>query len=477
VPVKPFAVAFSPDELQLHLVDGSARGIHKLRAVEGTQISWSASLAGEISTWQPENPSVQVTFSECSGRPGAQGALRFVRTEGIWSGSLPDLDEILARREREFDGWMERIPETSQDYTAAAEKAWFLLWNARVPAGGALSRPVMYMSKATMNAVWAWDNCFNALAVARADQQLAWNQLLVFFDHQDETGMVPDMITDLEPVYGFTKPPIHGWTIRKLVGMLGLKESLPYLDQLYKPLSRLTEWWYSQRDTDQDGMPQYHHGNDSGWDNATLFDQGFPTEGADLAAHLVLQCETLSFIAEALGKHKSAERWLERSRLQLHNLVTKGSKNNRFFSPLNGHADAPETHSLLNYVPIVLGRRLPDKIISTLAADLAPDGPFLTQWGLASEPPRSPKYEPDGYWRGPIWAPPTHLIFDGLVDAGYLDLARTIAERFCDLCTRQPGFWENYDALTGQGLRCPGYSWTAATFLLLAEWLYKNQSE
>ena len=46
-----------------------------------------------------------------------------------------------------------------------------------------------------------------------------------------------------------------------------------------------------------------------------------------------------------------------------------------------------------------------------------------------------------------------------------------MAERFCDLCVKEPGFWENYDALTGKGLRCPGYTWTASVFLLMAEWL------
>ena len=46
-----------------------------------------------------------------------------------------------------------------------------------------------------------------------------------------------------------------------------------------------------------------------------------------------------------------------------------------------------------------------------------------------------------------------------------------IAQRFCDMCIQTNGFWENYNASTGKGLRCPGYTWTAAVFLLLAEWL------
>jgi glycogen debranching enzyme len=310
--------------------------------------------------------------------------------------------------------------------------------------------------------------------VADADPELAWNQLLLFFDHQDPNGMIPDMIHDQAAIYCFTKPPIYGWTIRKLIEKCGIKVSRPYLEVLYKPVSRLTEWWYTMRDFDGDGMCQYHHGNDSGWDNATLFDQGYPTEGADLAAHLMLQSEGLSYIARAIGKKVASLRWKERADHQLSDLLTQGVRNNRFHSPLDGKIDAPETQSLLNYIPIVLGRRIPKNIRKALVSDLGPGGPFLTEWGLATESPSSTKYESDGYWRGPIWAPSTYLIFDGLVAAGEKELATLIAQRFCTLCSQDAGFWENYDALTGKGLRCPGYTWTASVFLLLAGWLYVN---
>jgi glycogen debranching enzyme len=322
-----------------------------------------------------------------------------------------------------------------------------------------------------MNSIWSWDNCFSALAVARANPQLAWDQLLLFFEHLDPHGIAPDQINDLYQHYSFTKPPIQGWTIVKLVAQLGLTQSLPYLSQLYEPMCRLTDWWYTMRDFDGDGVCQYHHGNDSGWDNATAFDQGYPTEAADLSAHLVLQCEGLAFMADALGKPLDAQRWRARAEKQLADLVRHGGNGSRFISPLDGRHDAPECQSLLNTIPMELGHRLPPDVRRALIADLQPGGAFLTDYGLATESPASQKYEANGYWRGPIWAPSTYQIFDGLVDAGETALARTVAERFCDMCVRAPGFWENYDALTGEGLCCPGYSWTAAVFLLLAEWL------
>lgn len=465
LPCKSFATEYSPEPGELCLVDWLAHGYHYFRAGDHSEVHTTIieNVAGGIYEFKDRQRRVDFL--------GSKGGIRFDKYENSWRGKFPRLTDVLRDREKEYTHWAKLLPAVPDPYRPAAEQAWFLLWNSQVPAEGALTRPAIYMSKFWMNAIWAWDNCFNALALVEADPELAWNQLLLFFDHQDPNGMIPDMIHDLDALYNFTKPPIHGWTIRKLVAKTGLKASRPYLEQIYKPVNRLTEWWYTMRDFDGDGMCQYHHGNDSGWDNATLFDQGYPTEGADLAAHLVLQSEGLAYTARAIGKKVASLRWKKRAEHQLADLLSKGVKDGRFFSPLNGKDDAPETQSLLNYIPIVLGRRLPKKIRKTLVSDLGPGGPFLTEWGLATESPASPKYEADGYWRGPIWAPSTYLIFDGLVAAGEKELATLIASRFCDLCAQDAGFWENYDALTGKGLRCPGYTWTASIFLLLAGWL------
>lgn len=471
IPCKPYATKYSINPSELVIDDWAARGFHHLRSPNNklVKITRSNIVPGGLNESNDESWAIDFT--------GSKGGIRFERNENFWHGKFPRLATALQEKEKEYSRWRKHIPVVPEQYEAAAEKAWLLLWVCQVPMEGAITRPAIYMSKFWMNAIWAWDNCFNALAIAEAYPKFAWDQLLLFYDHQDPNGMIPDMINDQGAIFNFTKPPIYGWTIRKLVAKMGVKAARPYLEQLYKPVNRLTEWWYTMRDFDGDGMCQYHHGNDSGWDNATLFDQGYPTEGADLAAHLVLQSEGLSFMARAIGKKVASLRWKKRGEHQLADLLSQGIKNGKFFSPLDGTNEAPETQSLLNYIPMVLGRRLPKKLRKSMIADLGPGGPFLTDWGLATESPKSPKYEPNGYWRGPIWAPSTYLIIDGLITAGEMDLAILLAKRFCDLCAQDSGFWENYDALTGKGLSCPGYTWTASVFLLLASWLKDNKIE
>jgi glycogen debranching enzyme len=116
-------------------------------------------------------------------------------------------------------------------------------------------------------------------------------------------------------------------------------------------------------------------------------------------------------------------------------------------------------------MPIVLGEHLPENIGDALAEHIEA---HLTAHGLATELPTSPNYLDDGYWRGPIWAPATVLIEDGLRRAGHDRLADEISARFRALCETS-GFAENFDALTGAALRDRAYTWTASSYLLLAE--------
>jgi glycogen debranching enzyme len=103
-------------------------------------------------------------------------------------------------------------------------------------------------------------------------------------------------------------------------------------------------------------------------------------------------------------------------------------------------------------------------VADALAADIHK---HLTEWGPATQLPGTDEYEDDGYWRGPIWAPSTVIIEDGLRTSGNIELADTVSSRFRRLCETS-GFAENFDALTGAGLRDRAYTWTASAYLLLA---------
>ena len=57
-----------------------------------------------------------------------------------------------------------------------------------------LDQPTMLMSKNCMAMSWSWDHCFNAMALAEKDPELAWQQYMVLFDNQEVHGALPDEV-------------------------------------------------------------------------------------------------------------------------------------------------------------------------------------------------------------------------------------------------------------------------------------------
>ncbi len=377
-----------------------------------------------------------------------------------------EFDIILKQAEQEYRAWLDKMPGVPAAYAPARELAAYIDWSCVVAPEGHLTRPAMFMSKNWMTGIWSWDHCFNAMALVYHVPELAWDQFMIFVDNQDVDGAFPDAMNDQLRIWNFCKPPVHGWALKRMMERTDFITA-ERLEAAYAPLCRWTEWWFTYMDDDRDGIPQYNHGNDSGWDNCTLFEAGVPLEGPDLAAYLIIQMDVLAEIAMKLGKAREAADWKKRADALLEKLIAHSWRGDRFIAPRSGDHAVFESDSLFAFLPIILGKRLPDAVRSKLVAGLREEGRFITAHGLATESPRSPLYQPDGYWRGPIWAPSTMIVVDGLAAAGERALAREISRRFCDMAARS-GMAENYDAVTGAGLRDRAYTWTSSVFLILA---------
>ena len=389
-------------------------------------------------------------------------------TSAMPSRKLKDTFEDSVRQvQREFDAWMSRSPIVPESLQQAGELAAYVNWSACVAPRGNFRRPAMLMSKNGMPSVWSWDHAFNAMALSRRNPDLAWDQMMLPFDQQDENGALPDCFNDQSCIRNFVKPPIHGWALRHMLNN-SAAVTIPRLRELYEPLCRWTDWWMVHRDADGDGVPHYLHGNDSGWNNATSFDAGVPLESPDLSALLIIQMDVLADVGQRIGKKRDSKRWTKRADQLLERLLAHSWKAGAFVAPRNGdHKIAVGGDSLLMFMPLILGERLPCDVRQTLVAGIAEEGRFLTQYGLATESVKSAKYESNGYWRGPIWAPSTMLVVDGLLACGQKPLAVEIAGRFCAMVASS-GMAENFDALTGKGLCDPAHTWTSSVFQMLA---------
>jgi glycogen debranching enzyme len=419
----------------------------------------------------------EVSGSQALGT-SARGVTVTADLSGVWEAAIEELDSarlpytsaetfdtVVATAEHAFAAFVDAVAPWRSSATPAAELAAYVVWSATVRPAGLVTRPAVLMSKHWMDKVWSWDHCFNALALAPGAPALAWDQFSLPFDHQDVTGALPDSVTHSEVLYNFVKPPIHGWTLGHLRRRLPEPLSRTELAEIYRRLARWTDFWLTARRAPGAALPHYQHGNDSGWDNATTFDPERVIVTADLAAFLTLQLRELAVLATELDLPDEARRWTRTADATQAAMLDELWTGERFVARGVDTAQTWSTSSLLDLMPMALGEHLPEHIGKTLATRIES---HLTSYGLATELPTSPHYLSDGYWRGPIWAPATVLIEDGLRRAGHDRLADEISARFRALCETH-GFAENFDALTGTGLRDRAYTWTAAAYLLLTE--------
>lgn len=407
-----------------------------------------------------------------------------VETEGN-NLSIPALDTcdtlINMARNTSFEDVVGSIHEAVDDFAAklfphstpapskAEKKASYIIWMSMVRPGGKFTRECILMSKLWMNKIWSWDNCINAVGVAPASLDMAIDQVMQLFDYQAPDGRLPDSVDWLCVEWAFTKPPIQGWTIRELIDNHGLLESkISTIRRLYDHTYKFTEFWLNRR-TEHSALPWYSHGNDSGWDNSTAFDGRSVIVAPDLAAFLIIQLDVLERLALHISVKSHAGRWNAIKVSLIEALVRElwDGDSFRMKDALSGETRA--STSLLRLMPLTAAQYLPKEIVAKMVTHL---DKHLTQWGLATEEIDSSLYEADGYWRGPIWAPSTLLIESGLRSAGYMVEANTIRERFISLCENSD-FAENYDAISGEGLRDRSYTWTASAFAAFSNAMHK----
>lgn len=373
----------------------------------------------------------------------------------------------------EYQSWLKSMPKVPAFLNSSKEMASYLLWANTVRKEGLLTEEVTYMSKNWMQNIWSWDNCFNAVLLSNQHPELAYSQLQVFIDYQDESGAYPDFINDKYVSYNCVKPPIHAWAYKLM------KQKNPYfsvrerLESMYVSLCHNTNFWLEQRISEKGGLPYYTHGNDSGWDNASIFQHGLPVNAPDLTAYLVQQMDILAEFASELGLEEEAKQWQKEADTLFRKLMTKQFDGKQFFA-LHAVTGKPiaERSSAILFLPLVVAYRMDSSQVEQVVDQLL--SRFEGEFGIATEEYTSPYFQEDGYWLGPIWAPETYIFVDALARAGYQAEAHRLAEKYCRL-TLEGGMAENFNPLTGEGNDDLAFAWTSSVFLLLAQALQLDQ--
>ncbi len=119
--------------------------------------------------------------------------------------------------------------------------------------------------------------------------------------------------------------------------------------------------------------------------------------------------------------------------------------------------------TIATFMPLFAGTASPARA-EHLRRLLAPGGGYTTAHRLPTVPATSPHFEPQRFWRGPVWVSTNWFAILGLERYGFTREAAQLRRATLDLVGRS-GFREYYHAHTGEGLGAVEFSWSAALAL------------
>lgn len=385
--------------------------------------------------------------------------------------------------------------------------------------------------------MWAWDSWKQAVATANFDGELAKNNIRALFDYQikgDDSVRPYDKGTIIDAIFynkdeqrggeggnwneRNSKPPLAAWAVWNVY-----KETndIEFLKEMYPKLVDYHNWWYTNRDHDKNGIAEYggmvHPANnsedeiilaaawESGMDNATRFDkEGFGSddigvhvfenkdnsgntvgysinqESVDLNSYLYAEKGFLKSIADVLGKTEDSQKYeVEAKNVGEYIRNNMFDKETGFFYDLQINEDGSEKKLLVNRGKGTEGwMPLWAKVATQDEAELVKDNmmdsnKFNTYMPLPTASKDNPKFNPNKYWRGPVWMDQALYGIESLQNYGFKSEAETLTKKLFDNAEGLIGdgpIRENYNPETGQGLHTKNFSWSASAYYLL----YKN---
>ncbi len=361
---------------------------------------------------------------------------------------------------------------------------------------------------------WLWDSCFHSIILSHFDMSSAKRELLSLFVRQFENGMIPHMIywqkktaSDFpviewgkEDTSSITQPPMLAYSVWQIYQK---DKSKKFLDQLYPNLTKFYRYFLEYRDFRGNNLISIINPDESGEDNSPRFDVvlGLPpkhnlkenfkkrleliqrnreckfnartcmknffwVKDVPFNSILVENLKCLSDIASALGKHEDADLFFDQSKL-ISAAMRKHMLEDGVFWSLHSKMDIVgekinykkiKTKTWAIFAPLfakLYTKSEANKIIKKyLQNEKEFNAPFLVPTVSRSEE----SFNPDGFWRGPVWMATNWFIYKGLQKYGYETLAEKIKRSSLNLVIKS-GFREQYNPLTGEGYGAKNFTW------------------
>ncbi len=326
-----------------------------------------------------------------------------------------------------------------------------------------------------------WDLYFENVYLSHyAINKYDFTNMQVFLDRQHPDGFISRTLKNPRPKQMF-KPFLAQ------LAVLGAKQNGKGYEWLrggrYEKLVRYVNRWF-EYDGDHNGLPVWDSADASGMDNqisrggniGSNFD-----EGVDLACYLYRELKALEVIARNLNKPDDASKFSARANdlAQKVNKIFWDEKEGFYFDRNEKTGAEIPVKSIAGFLPLWAGIAPEDRAKRLVKEHLLNPKEFRLSYPI----PTYARDERDFFegtthdecnWRGSSWIPTNYMVFHGLLDYGFRNEAKQIAEKSLVMALyRNAVTREYYDSETGAGYGMnPFWGWSSLAYVMKLE--YEN---
>lgn len=357
---------------------------------------------------------------------------------------------------------------------------------------------------------WFWDSCFHAIILCHFNTLDAKKELLSLVSKQFENGMIPHMIYwQKEPKTNFpvvewgkkdtsaiTQPPMLAFAVWQIYQK---DRDKGFVEKIYPSLVKLYHYFLSERDPHNNHIASMINPDESGEDNSPRFDiqlnlppkhtlgenykrrlklvaankqcafdapfcmkNFFWVKDVPMNAILIENLKIMEEIASVIGNKVDAAYYLDRSKkfkqAMRDFMLEDGIFYSVYLDPKKNQYQKIKVKTWAAFAPLfaqILTKKEADYVIREYLLNKKHfAAPFMVPTVSCSEP----SFDPEGFWRGPVWISINWFIVKGLKKYGYDKLAKKIAENSLALVEKS-GFREHFNPLTGEGLGVRQFTW------------------
>jgi hypothetical protein len=491
------------DRLQnVFLLNGAPDGVGAYTSLDAQDADTGESLFAAIGTGGlngvvPDSGVQAIAFQRTVRlQPGETAQLRIVR--GVAAATDP---AGLLRQEAETlldldveaalvasAGRYARIPRLEfgdADREATYWNAFSLMQQVMLPAEGQSSFNYYVFSR---EPTWGWGHggqvfheSLTMLAYVFMNPEGAMNSQRVYMERQHEDGYINyrtgSYLNEVIETDGerTSSAPWYSWINWEIYRQTG---DVDFVEDAYASGAAFYRWWERHRDRDADGLAEWgghgvlesvRDGDVAVWDEV-----GWPSEfeALDLNSMLVVEARSLASMADVLGDSAATVQWTaEADRRSRAVSETFWDDETGFFYHVDreahtfssGEQNDLKRREIIGFLPLWAGIASRDQA-RQLTESLTDPAAFWRPNGVPSLAADDPYYDRMGYWNGPVWVEWQYLVFRGLLEYGYDELAAELADRVISTVTAHlkssHTFWELYSPDTNEAGHHQTYIWT-----------------